>query len=263
MIRGRNRLVVLALGAVLVAFALPAASGAVRTDTLQWSSVVLKGQAANALVSCPPSAPATSNCWSINSAGTVRGLGDVTESGVLVVQDPHTTCEKWQATPVLTVAGGGTIQLSLQGPSCISDPNGSGVAGAPLALTVTGGTGPYAGASGSGTDVTDDASGIGRNDSDTLTGTLTAPNTALALTPPEISVQAKKIVRAPKGKKSVRVHYTADAQDAVDGPVSVECKPKSGSFFKVGRRTRVICTATDSSANTATKQFTVTAKPWR
>ncbi len=259
MIRVRNRLVVLAL----VVCALPAASAAGGSDTLQWSSVVLKGQAANALVGCPPGVPATANCWSINSSGTIRGLGDVTESGVLVVQDPHTTCEKWQATPVLTAVGGGTIQLSLQGPPCISDPNGSGVAGAPLAFTVVGGTGRYAGASGSGTDATDDASGIGRNGSDTLTGTLTAPNATFDLTPPEISVQAKKIVRAPKGKKRVRVNYTAGAQDAVDGPVPVQCKPKSGSFFKVGGRTRVTCTATDSSANTANKQFTVAVEPRR
>lgn len=260
MIRVRNRLVALALGSALVALAVPAASGAAGSDTLQWSSVVLQGQAANALVGCPPGIPATANCWSINSVGTVRGLGNVTESGVLVVQDPHTTCEKWQATPVLTVAGGDTIQLSLQGPTCISDPNGSGVSGASLTLTVTGGTGPYAGASGSGIDLTNDASGIGRNGGDTLTGTLTAPNTAFDLTPPEITVPANKVLRAPKGKKSVRVHYTASAHDAVDGLVPVTCHPRSGSFFKVGRRTRVTCTAADSRANTATKQFTVAVK---
>jgi HYR domain len=259
MIRATNRLVVLALGVVLVGAALAGASRAGGSATLQVSSVFLKGQAPNSLTTCPSGTPATSNCWSIDSSGVIRGLGNVTESGSLIVDDVHTTCEKWHATPVLTVAGKGTIQLSLQGPPCISDPNGNGVSGASMKLTVTGGTGPYANASGSGTDVTDDASGIGLNGSDTLSASIIAPNTTFDLTPPVITVQAKKTVRAPKAAKRVRVRYTASAQDAVDGPVSVECAPKSGRKFKLGR-TRVTCKATDSSANTATKKFTVTVK---
>lgn len=258
MIRVTNRLVVLALSVVLVGAALAGASRAGGGDTLQLSSVFLNGQA-NAVTACPSGTPAASNCWSIDSAGVIRGLGNVTESGLLIVDNVHTTCEKWHATPVLTVAGKGTIRLSLQVPSCISDPNGNGVSGASMALTVTGGTGPYASASGSGTDVTDDASGIGLNGSDTLSGNITAPSTTFDLTPPVITVKAKKTVRAPKGAKRVRVRYTASAQDAVDGPVPVKCAPKSGRKFKVGR-TRVTCTATDSSANTATKKFTVTVK---
>lgn len=253
-----NRLLVLACGIALVAAATAGASPAGGSDTLQLSSMSLKGQTTNALVTCPQGAPAGSNCWSIDTAGAVRGLGNVIERGVLIVQDPHTSCEKWQATPVLTVADKGTIQLSLQGPPCISDPNGSGVSGASLTLTFTGGTGPYAGASGSGTDVTNDASGIGLNGGDTLSGALTAPNTIFDLAPPSISVKAKT-VHAPRGAKRVRVHYAATAEDAVDGSVPVKCKPRSGSRFKIGR-TRVRCTATDSSANTATKRFTVTVR---
>jgi HYR domain len=260
MIHVTRRVVLLALGIALVVGAPAAASRAGGAGTLTLASVLLNGRAANALVGCPPGEPTNSNCWSINSAGKVRGLGDVTESGVLIVRDPHTICEKWLATPVLSVAGKGTIQLSLQVPTCISDPNGSGVSGASLTLTVTGGTGPYAGSSGGGTDVTNDASGIGRKGSDTLTATVTAPNATFDLTPPEISAPAKKTVQAPKGEKRIRVHYAASAHDLVDGPVPVTCKPKSGTFFNVGRRTGVTCTATDSSANTATKKFTVTVK---
>jgi HYR domain len=259
MMRLTNRVVVLALGVALVAASAAAASRADESNTLQLSSVFLKGQQANTIVDCPQGTPASSNCWSIDSAGAVRGLGSVTESGVLIVDDVHTTCEKWHATPVLTVAGKGTIQLSLQGPSCISDPNGNGVSGASMTLTLTGGTGPYANASGSGTDVTDDASGIGLNGSDTLSGSITAPNTTFDLTPPVISVKVKKTIRAPKRAKRVRVSYAASAVDGVDGTVPVKCMPKSGSKFRVGR-THVTCKATDSSANTATKRFTVTVK---
>jgi hypothetical protein len=259
MIRVTNRLAVFALSVVLVGAALAGASRAGGSDTLQLSSIFLKAQASNALTACPSGTPATSNCWSIDSAGVIRGLGNVTESGLLIVDDVHTTCEKWHATPALTVAGKGTIQLALLGPPCISDPNGNGVSGASMTLTVTGGTGSYASASGSGTDVTDDASGIGLNGSDTLSGNITAPNTTFDLTPPVITVKAKQTVRAPKGAKRVRVRYTATAQDAVDGSVPVKCRPRSGRFFKAGR-TRVTCTATDSSANAATKRFTVTVK---
>jgi hypothetical protein len=258
MIRVTNRLVVLTFGIALMVAA-PAASSAGGGDTLHLASAFLKGQSPNALVTCPSSAPAGANCWSIGSTGPIRGLGNVTESGVLIVQDIHTTCEKWQAAPVLTVAGKGTIQLSLKGPPCISDPVGTGVSGASLTLTVTGGTGPYAGASGSGTDVTDDASGLGLHGSDTLSGDITAPSTTFDLTAPVISVKATKTAGAPKGVRHVRVRYTASAQDAVDGSVPLKCGPKSGSEFKVGR-TRVTCTATDSSANTAAKKFTVTVK---
>lgn len=259
MIRTTNRMLVLALGLALVAAALAAASRADGSHTLQVSNVFLKGEEPNAVVDCPQGEPASANCWSIDSAGVVRGLGNVTESGVLVVEDVHTTCEKWQASPTLTVAGKGTIQLSLQGPPCISDPNGNGVSAESMTLTVTGGSGPYAGASGSGTDVTNDASGIGLHGSDTLNMTLTAPSSTFDLAPPVITVKVKKTVWAPKSAKRARVSYTAGAQDAVDGSVPVKCKPKSGSMFKVGR-TGVTCTATDSSANTATKRFTVTVK---
>jgi HYR domain-containing protein len=257
MMRITNRVAVLTLGAGVAAAALAAASGAGGGGTLNLNNVFLKGQAPKG-VTCPAGTPSGAVCWAIDSSGLVRGLGMVTESGVLVVQNHPSLCEDWQATPVLTVAGKGTFQLSVHNPSCISDPNGGGASGS-LSYVVTGGTGDYGGASGSGTDVENNGGLMFNNTSDTLTGTLTAPNTTFDLTPPTIAVKAKKTVRAPRGAKRVRVRYTARAQDAVDGSVPVKCKPRSGSRFKVGR-TRVTCTATDSSANTATKKFTVTVK---
>jgi hypothetical protein len=68
-----------------------------------------------------------------------------------------------------------------------------------------------------------------------------------------------KIVRAPKGKTRVRIHYAVSATDAVDGPVTATCKPASGSNFRIGH-TLVTCSATDSSGNTGTARFTVTVR---
>ena len=48
-----------------------------------------------------------------------------------------------------------------------------------------------------------------------------------------------------------RVSFKVTATDAVDGPVSAVCVPKSGGRFLIGR-TSVRCAAADTSANTAT-----------
>jgi hypothetical protein len=55
------------------------------------------------------------------------------------------------------------------------------------------------------------------------------------------------------------VTYTATAKDAVDGPTPVTCSPPSGAMFAVGA-TKVTCSSTDSSGNTATKKFIVHVK---
>jgi len=52
------------------------------------------------------------------------------------------------------------------------------------------------------------------------------------------------------------VTFTATAEDAVDGSVTVDCTPASGSFFAFGTTT-VTCTASDTSGNTSTGSFDV------
>jgi HYR domain len=74
-----------------------------------------------------------------------------------------------------------------------------------------------------------------------------------------VSGARSKTVRIPKAAKRARVGYSVTAQDAVDGSVSAVCKPRSGSWFRLGR-TQVTCSATDVSGNTATARFTVTVK---
>jgi len=125
-------------------------------------------------------------------------------------------------------------------------------------FTVTGGTGIYAGASGSGMAtralVQTDQGAAGR---ETWTGTLTVPGLEFDLTPPTITGAAAMKVRAPRRATRVRVIYHVSATDAIDGPLAAACRPRSGSRFRIGR-TRVRCSATDRSANTATARFTVT-----
>ena len=52
------------------------------------------------------------------------------------------------------------------------------------------------------------------------------------------------------------VTFTATASDAIDGPLTPECSPASGSTFPEGA-TQVVCTATDNSANSVTASFEV------
>jgi hypothetical protein len=256
-----TRVVVLALGLVLVTTATAAAKRqSAAGTTLPLANATFRDRTGRAVVGCPQDSPEGAICWTIASSGVVRGLGTVSEAGVLVVRSPHTSCEVWQSAPVLTVAGKGTVQLSVRNPAgvCLDDGAGAGLQGASLAFTVTGGTGAYADASGSGT-YTIAGVGEGLSGSETLAGTLEAPETSFDLTPPVFSGASGKTVRAPAGKSRVRVSFGVRARDGVDGAVRAVCRPASGSLFRIGR-TRVACTATDSSANTATARFTVTVR---
>jgi hypothetical protein len=129
-------------------------------------------------------------------------------------------------------------------------------------FTVTGGSGKFAGASGAGT-IHHFSNGPGEPGRDTWRGTLAVPEFRFDLTPPTITGAADKRVRAPRNTKRIRVRYHVSARDDVDGAVRVACRPKSGSFFPVGRRTVVRCSATDRSANTQSAQVTITVRPTR
>lgn len=249
----KTAVAVLALGILVCAVPASASRGRA-AGTLQLPDTFLKGSYDG--TDCPQGTPAGDLCWTINTKGVVRGLGSVTASGILVVAGPHTDCEVWQSAPTLTVAGKGTIALSVTTPSGTCFNGAGGPVNAGLVFTVTGGTGAFAGASGTGTE---DTTGVGQlQASDSLSGTIDAPATTFDLTPPVIT-GASKVVHVSKGKKSIRVRYAVSAKDAVDGSVPATCRPASGSAFAIGR-TRVTCTATDSSANTATAGFTITVE---
>lgn len=207
---------------------------------------------------CPPGTPETSVCARYVAEGRIRGLGRVTSSYTKIINIGDPDCEVLLLNPAyIEVAGKGAFELSTAGRICwrFQLPITVG----PFELIVTGASGRYAGASGSlmfTSSVFDRPPGS----MDTWTGTLAVPGIEFDLTPPVLTGVRNLIVRAPKKKaKRARVRYSVTAQDAVDGSVRAACTPGSGSFFKLGR-TKVTCSANDSSENSATASFRVTVK---
>jgi hypothetical protein len=251
-IRARtSRLVVLALGLVL-AIALPAAaSGEGSAGTLQVNDTL--DMAPWQTVNCPAGTTgANPQCFAITGNGVVPGLGQTTESYSYSIDDSKASQTKSRFKATISVAGKGTFKVSAATPQpfcTCGDAN--------LAYTITGGTGVFAGASGSGTTT---FTVISRHAY--WVGTLSVPGYTFDTTPPVFSGAKAKTVKAPKRAKRVRVRYTVTATDAVSGSVPATCKPKSGSKFKIGRTT-VTCTATDAVANTATVHFPITVKKRR
>ena len=143
-------------------------------------------------------------------------------------------------------------------PDCVPDQEAARTT--PQSFTITGGTGIYTGASGSGrVERRLVPTPVGAAGTETYVGTLAVPGHEFDLTAPTISGARSKTVRAPKKASRVRVTFRVTAQDDVDGPLRASCSPASGSRFKVGRTT-VRCSARDTSANPATAAFRVTVR---
>jgi HYR domain len=214
-------------------------------------------------VECPPGAPTDANeCRARTGEGLVSGLGGVAEVYTWSYRIGAPNCPSTLGTPLATtgrlvVAGKGEIHFALgQGARCIDlEP----LRNEPQAFTITGGTGTYEGASGSGGVERNIGGGVG---TETWTGTLDVPGLEFDVTPPTLSGATSKTVRAPKGAKRVRVNYAVSARDDVDAAVPVSCSPRSGIRFPIGR-TVVTCVAPDTSGNTATAKFLITVKKGR
>ena len=211
---------------------------------------------------CPPGVSPTTSCPARTGDGLVRGLGRVTEAySYLVDHSPSCPAAHVRVLgyPVRwTVVGKGEIHFAVEEvPGCIPElPARSQT----QAFTITGGTGRYAGASGSGrVERTLGSTDTGAAGVETWIGALNVPGHEFDLTAPTISGAVVKTLRARKRAKRARVTYTVSARDDVDGDVPVVCQPKSGSRFRIGR-TVVRCSATDASANTRAVRFTVTVK---
>jgi HYR domain len=211
---------------------------------------------------CPPDAPTSVICHSRTGTALVAGLGRVTATYTFMADGTGCGLETFRVLgyPVrLSVAGKGDLNLALREISgCI--PALSVPGASPQAITVTGGTGTYAGASGSGT-LTRVAGppGFGVPGTDTWTAAITVPGLEFDLTAPTISGARSKTLSAPRKATRVRVSYNVAASDDRDGTVPVSCRPRSGSRFKLGR-TAVRCSATDTSGNTANAAFAVTVR---
>ncbi len=210
---------------------------------------------------CPPGVPAdASGCRARTGKASVRGLGIVSETYTWFYRLGPPTCpsadvgKPLATTGRLLVSGKGEIHFALaDGDRCVEE---EPLRNEPQRFTVTGGTGTYSGATGSGTVERSISGGFG---SETWAGTLTLPGQEFDVTPPVLIGARSRTVRAPRGAKRARVTYTVTANDVVDGKVPSTCTPPSGSRFKVGRSS-VECSATDYSANTRSASFTVTVK---
>ena len=214
------------------------------------------------------SIPVANNCDARTDDGLFPGLGSVTASYTFPMDWGEAPCSgdfgKALAYSVrLDVAGKGAINVAVsEATDCVLIQN---IGTQTQAFTVTGGTGIYAGASGSGTlarglgAVADDGA---RHGYETWQGTLTVPGLEFDVIAPTFVGATSRRVVAPRHRKRVRVRYVVTATDAVDGPVPATCRPRSGTRFHIGR-TQVRCSATDTSANAATVSFRITVRRHR
>jgi HYR domain-containing protein len=241
-----------ATGSAMVSDAAADRQAATGTLNLRASLSVLSEPSA-----CPQGAPPDADCRTRTGRGNVQGLGSVSENYLWSYASPG--CPTNLVKPLATtgrivVAGKGELQFALvEGAQCVDQ---EPVRNEPQNFTITGGTGAYASATGSGMVERSLSGGVG---TETWTGTLAVPSLDFDTTPPTIGGAGNKVVKVKKTARRARVKYSVTASDTVDGTVPVTCAPRSGSFFRLGR-TRVSCSATDTSANTATASFTVTVK---
>ena len=248
-----NRLRAVLVGAFVAAIGASGASAGVpgrRAEKAGSLAFAMSIPLQNFTATCPAGVPSTTECFTIQGKTPVPGLGSVSENYLAMDDQSNQFCRRTSWSPVvLSVAAKGTIEATLAASGCDARQNFIGNA----SFTVTGGTGSYAGASGSGTET---ASDLAR---DVWSGTLTVPGLSFDTVPPVVDGTVSKTVRVRNGTRRVRVTYKVSAVDAVDGRVAVSCSPRSGAWFKLGR-TRVGCSATDSSANTAMSTFVITVK---
>jgi hypothetical protein len=247
--------------AVVCAWLAPLASGSA-SGTL---TLTMRVGIADDVRDCPPGTPPNATeCVSRKGAAVVPGLGRVEESWDLAVDETPAGCGPASlrflpSTARLTVSGKGAIDVQVNGSDCLRFNPPSPVEGIET-FTVTGGSGTFAGASGTGT-IDHFSNEPGLPGHDAWNGTVIVPGFEFDLTPPTITGAAAIRIRAPRKAQRIRVRYHVSASDKVDGAVPVACEPTSGSLFQVGRRTVVRCSATDTSANTQTAQFTITVRP--
>ena len=250
------------LFAVVGTSAETAQSDAVTSSTLPLRAEVMVEYPSAA---CPPNTSRLFECFHRSGNAIVPGLGNVEESYDYVLENAPAGCTAPPGddavrlpptTARLDVSGKGQIELSLGGTGCLFR---AGTLTSSETFTITGGSGIYAEASGGGTLASMSYGPPAFIGFDTWTGTLVVPGMQFDLTAPSIAGAVDKKVRVARRKKRVRVTYRVTARDDVDGAVPVTCSPRSGGWFAVGR-TRVTCSATDTSGNTSTATFAITVK---
>jgi hypothetical protein len=261
---GRTSWLIAILAAACFALFVPLASGST-AKTVPLALAISWGGADSG---CPAGYSLTTECHP-RSGGPVAipGFGYVSESYVFAAEtatQPSCPAGYYKALSypaTITVKRRGELFLSIAGSDKCLDTATTEILDVTQTFTVTGGSGVFAGASGSGT-LTRTNTGFGEHGYgiDHWNGTLEAPSFEPDVAPPTITGAFNKVVRASRKARTVRVRYSVAATDDVDRNVAVTCKPRPGSRFKVPSRTRVRCSATDTSANTATATFVVVVR---
>ena len=216
---------------------------------------------------CPSNISAGATCAARTIAGPFPGLGQIASEFNWVADIGPPACAggfgRALAYPMRLVvsAKGDLLVTAAEGTQCIDQ---EAVRAQTQTYAITGGTGIYAGASGSGSfeQILAAETATGRIGRQTWTGTLTVPGLDFDVAAPTFTGATSKTVKAKKGANGARVTYQVTAQDDRDGTVPATCAPKSGFRFRIGS-TKVTCGATDSSANTATTAFTITVRRTR
>jgi hypothetical protein len=212
--------------------------------------------------SCPAGYPASTECHSRPGGPVaVPGFGFVSESYVAAVDVAPTGCptgtQKILSYPAqLMVKDRGAILITVAASDTCAN-TGVPVLSVAQAFTITGGTGVFADASGSGMVSRTNVGCCPGHATDNWEGTISAPAFVPDLTPPTINGAHKRVVRAPARVNRIRVRYRVTALDAIDGALRPTCRPRSGSRFRVGRRTTVRCSVSDLRANFRRTKFTV------
>jgi len=217
-------------------------------------------------VECPAGTSDLVTCRQHHGEGVVPGLGTVAEQYLFLNQGGTAACPGTLAVlgvmGTFTVATKGTITFeAAASPDCM--PQEQKVTLHFPLVTITGGSGIYAGASGTGT-LTKllNPGGSGAFGKDIWDATLHVDGLAFDTTAPLIRGAVTKVVLRPRGAKLTRVAYRITAVDETDGSRPVSCRPPSGTHFRLGRSV-VNCSAADKSGNTAHASFTIIVRARR
>lgn len=267
MARASRRRTFLALGVMTALAAMTGADvnagGSAATGTVGTLSLRAELRLVSRLSECPQGVTASA-CASRTITGVVQGLGSVSGSSTwrAAIDPPACPLDMGKSlahTVRLVIAGKGTIDVEVAAAATCADLDT--LRTQTQVFKVAGGTGVYAGASGNGTleRTLGFDSGSGRIGTESWTGSFSVAGLEFDTTPPTLSGVAPKTVGARRGARRTVVRYAVTSQDAIDGAVQVNCLPRSGSAFRIGR-TVVSCSATDRSGNTQAARFAVIVK---
>lgn len=265
---------IVALAVLLVALsgvgmAATGGAGSVKAMRAETGKLTFHGELAwsGQTLDCPAGIPDSVTCRVHRGSAVVPGLGTVSERYFFLNEAGPPACHGALAVVGLrgtfTVERKGTIEFeAAASPDCM--PPEQRVTLHFPSVTITGGSGIYAGASGTGTltKLLIPGGFGGALGKDTWDGTLLVAGLAFDTTAPVLRGAIAKTVVGPRGAKLVRVTYRVSATDETDGAVPASCMPRTGSRFKLGR-TVVSCSASDDSGNTASARFTVTVRARR